>query len=117
MNDNAPIPNVALRAHVTDHSFVLTMRKTHIETLTEIAGGERKFGGNFITPVRGLQARGLVVHKHKPNFRGKSSGSQHDLITDYYRLTRAGWAVYDLLVEAGLAPAIEAKSAARKLVA
>jgi hypothetical protein len=117
MNDNPPIPNVALRDHVSDHSFVLTLRKTHITFLIALAHGERSTLGDWVTPSRGLQSRGLIVHRHAPNFIGKHFGSTTEPITNYYRLTRAGWAVFDLLVEAGLAVEIDRKSSKRKLVA
>lgn len=122
MNDNPEIPNKALRAHVTDHSFVLTLRKTHIAVLAEIAHGirpERRpgFVDHFIPAVHGVIRRGLLEHRHRPNFIGKTEGKVSEPITNYYRLTRAGWAVFDLMVEAGLAEAIDNKSAKRRLVA
>lgn len=125
MNDNADVPNPMLRSHVTDHSFVLTLRKTHIRVLCQIAHGTRSLGqrnfdgvDHFVPAVHGLQRRGLCAHKHHPNFIGKmEGGGPTDLLSNYYRLTRAGWAVFDLLVEAGLAEAIERGSKLRKLVA
>lgn len=122
MNDNPEIPNKALRDHVSDHSFVLTLRKTHITVLAQIAHGvrpERRPGvvDHFISAVHGVIRRGLVEHRHQPNFIGKTHGNMAEPITNYYRLTRAGWAVFDLMVEAGLADAIDKKSAKRRLVA
>lgn len=122
MNDNPVVPNAALRAHVSDHSFVLALRKTHIYVLNDIAnnrhGDDRRGGAPsfFVTAVIALGRRGLVQHRHSPNFKGVDGGMGDD-ITDYYRLTRAGWAVFDLLVEAGMADAIESKSRLRRLVA
>lgn len=123
MNDNAEIPNPALRSHVTEHSFVLTMRKMHIASMVCIAHADRTyldfrkmFGrDDWVTAVRGLERRGLMKHQHSPSFTGKNRPGGP--ITDYYRLTRAGWAVFDLLVEAGMAEAIDARSSKRKLVA
>jgi hypothetical protein len=121
VNDNGEAPNPMLRAHVTDHSFVLTLRKTHISTLASIAHcdrtlGERQVGvaDYFVQATHALQRRGLVEHRHQPPFA--KSPYPHKL-TDYYRLTRAGWAVFDLLVEAGFAGPIEKNSSLRKLVA
>lgn len=122
MNDNGEAPNPMLRAHVTDHSFVLTLRKTHISTLASIAHCNRKLSERlqtgvadyFITASHALQRRGLIEHRHRPPFA--ESKYPHKL-TDFYRLTRAGWAVFDLLVEAGFAEPIERKSPLRKLVA
>lgn len=125
MNNNREIPNPMLRAHVSDHSFVLTMRKTHIHTLQQIAHCSRLLGEGrvpgvadfFIAAVNALQRRGLVAHKHHPNFIGKMGGATDEPLTNYYRLTRAGWAVFDLLVEAGLADEIDRRSSLRRLVA
>lgn len=122
MNDNHDVPNPLLRQHVTDHSFVLTLRKTHIATLASIAHCNRKLSERmqtgladfFITASHALQRRGLIAHRHSPPFA--ESKYPHKL-TDYYRLTRAGWAVFDLLVEAGLVEEIERRSTLRKLVA
>jgi hypothetical protein len=123
MNDNIEVPNAALRAHVSDHSFVLSLRKTHIFVLNDIAHNQRtddRRGGApafFITAVHALIRRGLIVHKHAPNFIGESYGKLDEPITNYYRLTRAGWAVFDLLVEAGMADAIDKRSSLRRIVA
>lgn len=114
MNDNE-VPNPELRAHVTDHSFVLTLRKTHIRCLVAIAHADREMcrppvgsPDHFIPAVHGLIRRGLILHRHAPGF-AKSKADENGMvpITDFYRLTRAGWAVFDLLVEAGLATAID----------
>lgn len=123
MNDNADIPNPALRSHVTEHSFVLTMRKMHIAAMTCLAHADRTyldfrkmFGrDDWVGAVRGLERRGLVQHRINPDFTGKNTSMGP--ITNYYRLTRAGWSVFDLLVEAGMADAVGHKSAKRKLVA
>jgi hypothetical protein len=120
MNDNHGVPNPMLRQHVTDHSFVLTLRKTHIATLASIAHCNRKLSERlpgvadyFVAASHALQRRGLLAHKHNPPFA--ESKYPHKL-TDFYRLTRAGWAVFDLLVEAGLAEELEQRSL-RRLVA
>jgi hypothetical protein len=122
MNDNIEVPNAALRAHVSDHSFVLSLRKTHVFVLNDIAHNQRtddRRGGApafFITASHALIRRGLLAHKHGPNFKGVA-GEFGDDITDYYRLTRAGWAVFDLLVEAGMADALDRRSSLRRIVA
>jgi hypothetical protein len=121
MNDNQDIPNPELRSHVSDHSFVLALRKTHIIFLVAVARGERpSFGyhkNDWITPANGLKARGLVLHcvdvfGRSPEGRRqqlfeKEAATAEQSINAYYRLTKAGWAVFDLLVEAGLAESIE----------
>ena len=137
MNDNEDIPNPALRAAVTDHSFVLTLRKSHIAALAHLANYEgtmdshvaadlarRRDGGAatlldkcFVVAMRGLGDRGLVEHRKRPNFKGAMLGTRNDRLTDFYRLTRAGWAVYDLLSEAGMVPAIDRRSPKRRLIA
>lgn len=123
MNDNAEIPNAALRSHVTEHSFVLTMRKMHIAAMVCIAHADRTyldfrkmFGrDDWVGACRGLERRGLMKHQYGPDFTGKNTHGGP--ITNNYRLTRAGWAVFDLLVEAGMADAIDRRSSKRKLVA
>lgn len=37
--------------------------------------------------------------------------------SDIVRLTKAGWLVYDLLAEAGMAPAIDKRSSLRRKIA
>lgn len=125
MNDNIEVPNEALRAHVSDHSFVLSLRKTHIRGLIAIANADREMmrpprgsPDHFISAVHGLMRRGLILHRHEPGF-ARSKPDENGLIpiSDFYRLTRAGWAVFDLIVEAGMAEAIDKKSSLRRLVA
>lgn len=123
-NDNTPVPNEALREHVSDHSFVLALRKTHICMLIAVAHNQRRRDTirDWISPGRGLKARGLLLHctdvfgaksnktfaKTKPDPNGEYGWN------DYYRLTKAGWAVFDLLIEAGLTVEVQVK---RRLVA
>ena len=122
MNDNLEVPNPMLRQHVTDHSFVLTLRKTHIATLAMIAHDNRALGetripgthDHFVTASHALQRRGLVAHRHNPPFKESKYPRK---LSDFYRLTRAGWAVFDLLVEAGLAEDIDRASKLRKVIA
>jgi hypothetical protein len=118
MNDNANIPNPELASFVSQFSFVLTLRKTQITALITLANDADCYTRwamlrDFVTPMRALAARGLVKWSKEP-----FGPSRRDpRITDHYRLTRAGWAVYDLLVEAGMAPAIERRDSKRRLVA
>lgn len=121
MNDNAEIPNPALREHVTDHSFVLALRKTHIAMLIAVAHNERNHDGlrDWISPARGLKDRGLMLHcadvfgrvdgQQQPFARTPVKPAELPPWNDYYRLTRAGWACFDLLVEAGLAEPVATK--------
>lgn len=104
----AVIPNPALNRHVTDAAFVLTLRKTHIGILQQLRDDanltfdERLKNGRtywdrfFIPAVRGLIDRGLVEHR-----TGQSGNYK---LRDVYPITRAGMAVCELLVEAGLIP-------------
>lgn len=118
-NDNEAVPNPALRRYATGQAFVLTLGHTHIAVLEAIAHGRRELVGrnNWVGPARGLGMRGLVEHKHSPNFVGKQHGEMAEPITNYYRLTRAGWLTLDLLAEAGLAETVPARSKQRRLVA
>jgi hypothetical protein len=120
MNDNQEIPNPALREHVTDHSFVLALRKTHIAMLVEVAHNRRSGRiRDTISPAHGLARRGLMLHcthvfgRSGPHETQKTFEHEkgHDGMTwnEYYRLTRAGWACFDLLVEAGLAAPVQTK--------
>lgn len=126
MNDNADVPNAALRNHVTDHSFVLALRKTHIRMLIAVANNERPnfdYHNDWITPANGLKGRGLMLHCIDVFGRSETGPQKcfteergaNPPINTYYRLTPAGWAVYDLLVEAGMANAIELRG--RKVAA
>ena len=125
MNDNADIPNRILRDYVTDSSFVLSLSRRHIATLIAIALNDRdhKYCRDFVNPGNGLIRRGLVGHcERAPKSRVKMiptgrhnewrpwfRGSANDDLNCYWRLTKAGWLVYDLLAEAGMAPAIKAE--------
>lgn len=117
MNDNIEVPNAALREHVTDASFVLSLRKTHIAMLIAVANNDRlSLARDWITPAHGLKRRGLMFHclDVYPRREGEHQTFFEEAPGDFkplnaiYRLTRAGWAVYDLLVEAGMADAIDA---------
>jgi len=125
MNDNQEVPNPELREHVTNHSFVLALSRSHIFYLEHIVRyytsrfedrvkAPRGSPDLFVPAAKGLARRGLIKHKHSPNFTGDK---QKHHIADYYRLTKAGWAVYDLLTEAGLVVAIPVRSAKRRLAA
>lgn len=127
MNDNKEAPNPMLRAHVTDHSFVLALKKTHIIMLIAIANNERPqfdYHNDWVTPAHGLKKRGLLLHCTDVFGRSGSGIPQQTFqkwdkadppISCYYRLTKAGWAVYDLLVESGFA--LEVARNKRKMVA
>jgi hypothetical protein len=122
VNDNEAPPNPALREHVTNHSFVLALRKTHIVMLVAVAHNERRRDilRDSISPAHGLKARGLMLHctdvfgrsgpgvPQKTFATTKVGSTESAPWNDYYRLTKAGWAVFDLLVEAGLAQPIKA---------
>lgn len=119
-NDNDLPPNPVLRDHVTGFSFVLSMPRSAVASLDAIAHGEvnrnrnRLRYDNFVGGAKSCQARGLMIHQHKPSFAGGDASTGN--ITDFYRLTKAGWLVYDLLAEAGLVEAVTARKL-RRLVA
>ena len=69
-----------------------------------------------VTACHGLERRGLLEHRHGPNFVGAMTGPMGEPITHYYRLTRAGWLTHDLLAEAGMVARVESR-AQRRLVA
>lgn len=131
MNDNGHIPNPALRAHVQSHSFVFTLKPTHIKWLERIAhsdrgpskmGRERPFRfaerDDFVTGMNGCVSRGLVEYRAERGFMpNKPRQLGKDPIHRHYRLTRAGWAALDLLAEAGMVDAIDRRSPARRRVA
>lgn len=78
----------------------------------------RQLGGprvdsHWVPLARAVERRGLVVHCPLP------PGKKHHECPGhlFYRLTRAGELVCDLLVEAGLLPAAEPKPAKRKRTA
>lgn len=58
--------NEQLRQHVTNQSFVLTMRKTHI--LAMVANPETRVPHfpAFLSGLRGCKERGLVMHHPPP---------------------------------------------------
>lgn len=123
-NENPPTPNVALREHVTSGAFLLSLKKTHVWVLEAVAHDDRGRTGrragvsdHFITAVKALERRGLVEHRNSPNFVDKKFGGTADPLTHYYRLTRAGWLVFDLLAEAGMVESLPARSAKRRKVA
>lgn len=69
--------------------------------------GEHPFTYNndFVTPIRSLIHRGLVVHQERPK-------DNNDRDWKYYKLTEAGHHVYELCVLAGLIIVPEAKEQA-----
>lgn len=105
MNDNAPVPNPVLRQHVTDHAFVLTLRKTHIMVLQALAHGSRSVpdrSSYWVSAARGCQDRGLVI-SHPEKALAKEARGRKTELRDFYSLTRAGDLAFALLVESGLA--------------
>lgn len=124
-NDNREAPNPALAAAVTSTAFAITLSRNHIIVLNEIArsGSTAPAKGiglsrNIWVPlVGGVIRRGLVEHRHNPPFaRSKVKSGEHWPVTDFYRLTVAGWLMHDLLAEAGLVDRIEDRKL-RRLVA
>lgn len=123
MNDNKQVPNGVLRDYVSDSSFVLTLSRNHISTLVTIAINDRDYNKvrDFVSPGNGLIRRGLVNHarlakksrvKQVPTGRINETaprfrGSEYAELNCHWRLTKAGWLVYDLLVEAGMAPSVK----------
>jgi hypothetical protein len=122
MNDNQEIPNLILREAATSSAFLLQLSKTHIAALDMLAHDDRSrwpagMRDLFITGVRGLIERGLVIHAVNPNHKGqRPPHTSSDTLSDYYRLTRAGWLMHDLLAEAGMVDAVTSKKQ-RRLVA
>ena len=95
--------NEQLRQHVTNQSFVLTMRKTHILAMVAADYAFRNPGQrllhfpHWVSAMRGCRERGLAVHHPPPGIR------KGDLpLSEYYSFTRAGELVCELLNEAGL---------------
>lgn len=121
MNDNLEAPNNLFRQSVTGIAFSLTLGHTHIAVLDEIAHSDRDRAkhkmrrNNFVSPAIGLCRRGLVEHRHNPPFVDAKRGLDEP-ITNYYRLTKAGWLMHDLLAEAGMVDAVVDRKL-RKLVA
>lgn len=94
--------NEQLRQHVTNQSFVLTMRKTHILAMVAASyaiDNTAKLPSfpQFVTGIRGCGDRGLINH-HPP--QGVHRGDRP--FSDYYSFTAAGLLVRDLLKETGL---------------
>ena len=63
------------------------------------------YNNDFVTPMRSLQTRGLIVHHDRPKDNTDSNWK-------YYTLTEAGHHVYALCVLAGLIVVPEAKEQA-----
>lgn len=131
MNDNAEVPNPDLRAYATEGAFLLSLSKTHLATLIALAQNDRSWGArNWLGALDGLKRRGLAYHANDYFGRaiegdrysgpkqtwGDYNGNNPNLCS-IARLTRAGWLTYDLLVEAGLAPAIDRRSGLRRNIA
>lgn len=115
----APTYNKFLREHVTRVGFSLTLAKTHIAALVELAevydrksfdtadietrsfmrtGPHRHVFSHFVSGIRACMDRGLVLHHFN---REKSlNGTAHT--RDHYTITAAGSAVITLLKESGL---------------
>lgn len=134
MNDNVETPNPQLRDYATEGAFALTLSKTHMATLVAIANNDQSLAGrNWLGALDGLKRRGLayhakdwfgakmVVHRGMSYPEPKQLWGPYDRmdspLTNICRLTRAGWLVYDLLAEAGMARAIDRRSALRKRIA
>lgn len=121
MNDNLEAPNNLFRQSVTGVAFALTLGHTHIAVLDEIAHSDRDRAkvkmrrNNFVGPAIGLGRRGLVEHRYNPPFVDAKRGLDEP-ITNYYRLTKAGWLMHDLLAEAGMVDAVVDRKL-RRLVA
>jgi hypothetical protein len=118
--------NEALRAHVTSAKFVLTLGATHIAALVWV---ERQLRHNKSTdeklqdrtlaptdpplghPLRrafrhsgmgGLITRGLILHHLPAGYDQPGVWGGHLKPAEIWTITRAGRAVIDLLVEAGI---------------
>lgn len=122
----AEVPNKALRDHVLGN-WTLVLGKTHISMLIAVGNNSQAlFPRDWVSPGHGLRRRGLLMHAldrfgRQPsadgygrpnNYWGRAHGKNlHDGwdTNTLYRLTRAGWAVYDLLVESGLAKPVPLK--------
>lgn len=115
--------NENLRNHVTTSAFVLTLRQSHIAVLVyldllhrglcePIRRSSIRGINDFVGPVRGLEARGLVEHYFPPQGFGGTRDEfnmlTHDERTErfplqsYYPITPAGDAVLVLLRERGI---------------
>lgn len=120
MNDNQTVPNVALREHVTGFAFTLTMPKSAVWFLDAIAhcdrNRNRRVPCRFISGAHACQDRGLIEHRHAPNWIGEKYVNMEEPITNYYRLTKAGWLMHDLLAECGMVEAVSDKRL-RKVIA
>lgn len=106
--------NDALREHVTGAGFVLTLGKTHIQSMVELEwrmraserGHDPRDPGSTIGPLNrffvpaagGLQSRGLVWH----DLRYDGTRPKRRPLHKEWGFTKAGELVRDLLVEAGI---------------
>ena len=110
--------NDPLRQHVTRVAFTLTLYPTHIATLVALDYGLRHddydgsswvtmlgpWDRSFILGVRGVEDRGLVLHKQCPSCPGMG-GPPHrprQPTSDHWSITDAGYAAITLLKESGL---------------
>lgn len=103
--------NEALRDHVTNVGFNLSLTKNQIAALVWLdvmSGAERSVGSrsasNWVTSIQGCMRRGLVTH-HYDDVEWQRM--QHDEfmalpIGHFFKITDAGKAVLFLLHEAGL---------------
>lgn len=101
--------NSALRQWTRGISFTLAMGKTQVTTLvavhlsresSDLIGGSRHRGLRcFITGVRGLQERGLVIHYPLTNASDRSRRTKY---SQYFAVTPAGQLVVELLSLTGV---------------
>lgn len=106
--------NPLLRDHVQRVGFDLQLRQSQIEVLVWLnessasARSEDRFHTravrNFVGPAQGLGRRGLVAHVYdEVAARYAPERPPGDLpLRSYYRITRAGELVIELLREAGI---------------
>lgn len=123
-NDNAEVPNPDLRRAATSAAFSLTLSRNQVGVLDAVAHGSRQITRGtvrsdslWVPTAWQLKRLGLLMHCSdeggwkKPDERMPTT---HD-ITDYYRLTRAGWLMHDLLAEAGLVERVTARKLRSKV--